>query len=61
MERWEVYMPHLLGEDAKVIVEEIQHDHNGYLLQKEKALERWKEIFGSEATYCRLIVVFLYS
>ena len=58
MKQWEVYMPDLLGEDAKVRVEEIRHDYNGYLLQKQKALERWKEMFGSRATYRRLIVVF---
>ena len=58
MKQWEVYMPDLLGEDAKVRVEEIRHDYNGYLLQKQKALERWKEKFGSRATYRRLIVVF---
>ena len=59
MKQWEVYMPYLLGEDSEAVEEEIQCDHkNNYLLQKQKALIRWREKFGRGATYCRLIEVF---
>jgi len=59
MERWEVYMPDLLGGDTEAVEEEIRcNNKNDYGLQKRKALKRWKGKFGSRATYRRLIVVF---
>ena len=59
MQRWEVYMPDLLREDAEAAEEEIKHDYkSNYGLQKLEALRRWKRKLGSKATYRRLIVVF---
>ena len=59
MKQWEVYMSDLLGEESEAVEEEIQCDYkNDYDLQKQKALKRWREMFGSRATYRRLIVVF---
>ena len=51
MKRWEVYMPYLLGENAKAMEVEIKHNQSDYGLQKREALRRWKRKFGSKATY----------
>ena len=58
MERWEVYMPYLLRENAKAVEIEIKHNQRNYGLQKREALRRWKQKFGNKATYHQLITVF---
>ena len=58
MERWEVYMPYLLGENAKAVEIEIKHNQRNYGLQKREALRKWKQKFGNKATYHQLITVF---
>ena len=58
IERWEVYMPYLLGENAKAMEIEIKHNQSDYGLQKREALRRWKQKFGNKATYHKLITVF---
>jgi len=48
MERWEVYMPDLLGGDTEAVEEEIRSNNkNDYGLQKRESLKRWKGKFGS--------------
>ena len=55
LSKWRNVGPYLLGEKWETMVEEIEHGKQDEKGKRLALLQRWKEVYGSEATHETLI------